>query len=678
MQDTETKTQPKYSAKEIEQLGFIAQRLLVAKQNRDKKHPELNGMSYIDWYEENERLGNTWVDSSSKKGGDLVVKSGTIEQKMHTVLAEISRLNLSPQVRAFDKENNELQKLGVALTEVIYETEERELDEEGKLFRQLELLKQGTVFVQDLWSKEYRKKKTGAKFNGKIEGQNWDEKFEKIFDGPRRKVLYGPGVFLGNIQATNMREQPYIFTVKVTSYQEAASRYGGKDGDGKDIWDRWKYVKRQSVTHLTSNTGTLSPTKVNDGFSLSSVGAEEVEEIHYQDRFNNEYQILLNGVPMLPEGFPLEAVSPMGEYNIEKQILRPINSFFAYGRSFSVQVKELADLLDEMLRLLIVKTRKSIHPPYANIGRRVISPKSLMPGVITQGIDPGSLQKLGEEGQGATASEYQMLARMQDSIDKATVSPQTTGQQGKSGSTAFEVSLLAKQAQKVISLIVFANSLLEKKLGYLRLMLILEKYFEPVDTRVDEARHKIVNHFRKTSRRTNIEGRGSGLRQVIPVEDEESMPEARNLLDMEDFEGTPAPLEGERRMTRSDMGMEPIQKMYLNVKQLRNAKLMFFIEVDVREKDTSNQAKLMFREELRDIQALTLFGSQPNTEELEKMHSVIWNRRKEKLFKVKQEQPVEGMDPQGSQSARAALMDNSSGMSSVPDPAGFDRQEVGV
>ncbi len=626
---------PKLSPEEQVYHGAIMTRLVNAKTVRDSIHPEFNNRTYLQNYLENEKLANTFIDRKPFDK-DIVIASGTVEQKLYTVAAEINRLNLSPEVKVFDKENEEYQKLGVALTDAIFKTEEVEEDEENKLLRQVELLKQGHAFIQDNWVCEYRKDKDfKGKFIGQVNGVDWTTKLEKVFEGPRRSLLYGPGVYLGNIRAFGIsRVQPFIFTFKTSSYSEVASRYGGKkkDENGKmvDIWERWKNVPKKLVPMVDSSN--VSTFNLRGGFSIASVQDDMVEEIHYQDEVNNEYQIYLNGVPMLPVGFPLSAISPGGKFNITMQVLQAINPFFAYGRSFVARTKENSDLLDEMLRLLILKTRKSIHPPYANISGKVISAKSLMPGVISMNIDPGALVPIGKEGEGATASEYQMLKELRENIDKITVSPQVQGQAGKSGTTAYEVQLLQKQAQKVLSLIVFANSMLEKKVAHLRLDIILWKYFDPIDTRLDDARGEIKNVYRKITRQTTIEGRGNGIRKIIPT-DSAIAPTPDDIFKEEEYAGTPAPQEGHRPRTRDELGMPPLEIVYLSVPELRNAKLIFYIEIDAREKDTSNNAKLMFREELRDIQALMQMGSKPNVEELENTYALVWNRPKSKLFK---------------------------------------------
>lgn len=635
---------PKYSDEELEQLSAIIQRLFRAKQDRDQLHPEYNNKTYVEQYQENERIANTFV-KGKKFGGDVEIASGTVEQKMLAVLSEINRLSLSPEVIAYDQDNNELVALGQAMTDIIRSTQDDDDDSENKLMRQLELLKQGHVFIEESWSKEYKYEKKFDKKNiGKVKMQSWVSKIKKVYEGPRRRILYSPGVYLGNIRTAGpMREQPFIFTHKLTSYEEARSRYGGMV-NGEYIWERWKDVPNKRITGLNSETvSTNAPTasqsqqfstgatldRINNAWGLSDIKEGMLEEIHYQDRMNDEYQIFLNGVPMLPVGFPLSAISPNGEYTIEKQILQFINPFFAYGRSFVMKVREQSDILDELLRLLIIKTRKSIHPPYANLSHRVISSKVLMPGRITMGIDANALQPIGAESQGATASEYQMFKLLQDKIDENTVSKQFTGQQGKSGTTAFEVATLQKQAEKLLSLTIFACTMLEMKLGYQRLFNLLENYFDPVDSKYDEARQQIVKRYRTTSRSTSFgKNKGKGVRQVIPTND---LPLPGAIRTQEQYTGGGG-------QPRSKSGLAPLKRIYLDPDMLRKARLVWYIDIDTQPKETSNAKKLLFREELADIMALMQMGAQPNVKELEEQHAIVWNRPKEKVFATQQAQ----------------------------------------
>lgn len=618
-----------YSDKESEYVGRILNRIMTAKNVRDTVKIEFNGMTYLQWFKNNEIIANTTI-IRDKANQELPVFSGTVEQKLLTILSEVNRLNLTGETRVFDKEDNELVELGMAITDIVHKTEEIEGDIEKKLIRQMELLKQGTVFIQDNWVKRWQTKKTlNKKFDGKIKGVEWESKLEKVFDGPERNVLYGPGVYLGNIREFEIKKQPYLFTMKTASYEECKTRFGEKDKENKYVWERWENVPRRRVSMV--DVDTLTNMTMGGGWSITDLEQDMVEEIHYQDQINDEYQIFLNGIPMLPVGFPLSAITPEGMFNIEKQVLQVINPFFTYGRSFIAKTEQLSRLLDEMIRLLLIKTRKSIHPPYANISGKVISEKSLMPGAISMGIDPGALVAIGTEGQGATASEYQMLRELREDIDRVTVSPQIQGQSGKSGTTAYEVQLLQQQAEKNLTLIVFAMGLLEKKCQWIRTQYVIANYFEPVGTTVDEMRNDFKKIYRTMSSKTQLADRGAGIRQVIPYDNSMSVSE-EDVFNQEEYSDTPMPTDGYRRRTREELNMDPLQILYVNVDILKNNKYIFFTEVESKPRDTSVNAKLMFREELRDIQALMNMGSQPNVAELEKSYSVIWNKRKEKLF----------------------------------------------
>jgi len=620
---------PKYSDEELTYIGRLLARIVTAKIARDDTKTEFSGQTYLTYFNNNEAVANTTI-IANKANKDLPIYSGTVEQKLLTILAEVNRLNLMGEVRVFDKDSEELRDFGMAITDIVHKTQEIEEDQEKKLNRQLELLKQGTVLIQDNWVKKWHTQKTlSKKFTGDPKGVEWTQKLVKVFDGPVSSVLYGPGVYLGNMKEAEIKKQPFLYTMKLTSYEEAKSRYGMKDKESKDVWERWKHVSRQRVQ--LAGADTVSSLNVGEGWSITDIQQDMVEEIHYQDQINDEYQIFLNGIAMLPVGFPLSAITPDGMFNIEKQILQVINPFFPYGKSFIAKTEQMSKLLDEMIRLLLIKTRKSIHPPYANISGKVISEKSLMPGAISMGIEPGALVAIGQEGQGATASEYQMLKELRENIDRVTISPQIQGQAGKSGTTAFEVNLLQQQAQKNLTLIIFAMGMLEKKLTWLRANYILANYFEPIGTKVNDLRNEFESIYRSASVDATISGRGKGKRKII-IKDDLSKLTSEDIYNEEEYSGTPLPPKGQRRKTREELGMDPLQYLYIDREKLRNCKYIFFTEVESKPRDTSNNDKLMFREMLRDLQVMQQMGSQVNVQETEADYALTWNKRKEKLF----------------------------------------------
>lgn len=631
--DTEKKESPEkveqiYSDEDKQYLSFLQGRLERAKRQKAKKHPEFNNKNYYEYYEDNEKIANTHHLDPKKNKDDVVVSAGTIEQKLDALLSNINNLNLSSEVLAFDKENNRIHSLGLALEDIIHDTEIREEgdgggDEEKRMSRQRELLKQGTVFVQEEWVKRWEMKKVlSKKFDGQFkdfnkDGEGWSEQLTKVFEGPSRTMLHGPNVYLGNITEFYMERQPYIFVVIQKDYDEAKTRYGK--------FENWKYVQRGKVP---PNLSEESKTIFDNKWRLTEIKDNSVEIILYQDKPRDEFQIIINGVLMIPIGFPLSAVSPNGEYNITKQIFRIINDKFAYGSSFvqSGSVREISNLIDEMLKLFVLKTRKSFTPAYVNTSGRVIDRKVLSPGRISMGFDPTALQPIaGNEVQGITAGEVSFFEKMRDLIDKSTVSAQFTGQEGKRNQTATEVLEIQRQAKLTLGLTIAACMLLEKKLGYLRLWNILQNWFNPIGSKVvgaNDAR-KLVKTFRKTNKEVPIEGEGPGERMVIPMEGELPSQEAIRAFELEE---------------EKEKG-KPVRKIFLSSKGLRNAKLIWYIVVNPKEKESTPFFKLLFREMLADMLTLMQLGSAPNLEGLEEQFSQVWNKGKSKLFQSRNISP---------------------------------------
>lgn len=636
-----------YSEKDKDYLSFLQGRLERAKNIRNQPHPEFNDKTYIQYYENNEKIANTKLEPK-KNDDDVIVSAGTIENKLDALLSNINNLNLESEVHSFDRENNRIAALGTSLEDIIHDTKIRDGadgggDEEKKMMRQRELAKQGTVFIQEEWLKKFEtKKKLKKEYNGEFKDfDGWETKLVKVFEGPSRSILYSPNVYLGDITEFYMENQPFVCVVIQKDYEEAKKVYGK--------FENWKYVRKGEIKDSSEKT------IYDNKWQLTELKDNQVEIIMYQDQSNDEFQIIINGVLMLPIGFPLSAVSPMGKYNIAKQVLRILNSKFTYGGSFvsSGSVKEISALIDEMLKLFVLKTRKSVTPAYVNTSGRVINKKVLSPGRISMGISPDDLVPIaGNETQGTTAGELGIYKELQELLNKSTVSEQFAGQQGKSGTTATEVITLQKQARLTLGLIIAACMLLEKKIDYLRLWNIIENWFKPVGNKIIEINNvrKLIKNFRKVNREVNIENEGRGERSIIPIDGK--IPSSDEIRQME--------LEEE-----SAKGF-PVRKIFISPKDLRRAKLFWYIIVTTKEKETSSFYKLIFREQLNDMITLMQLGSVPNREALEDEFSRVWKTSKNKLFQKKTIAP----DISGASSAM--------GGNPVNEPLGRPANQSGV
>jgi len=136
-----------YKDKDKPYLNFLQLRLQDAKRQKDQTYPEWSNKTAYQYYEQNEIIANTLHVTPKKNEDDVIISSGTIEQKLDALLSNINNLNLSLEVMSFDRNNQKIWELGTGLQDIIHDTEIREPnsdsggDEEKKMSRQRELLK---------------------------------------------------------------------------------------------------------------------------------------------------------------------------------------------------------------------------------------------------------------------------------------------------------------------------------------------------------------------------------------------------------------------------------------------------------------------------------------------------------------------------------------------------------
>src|SRR3990167_8492503 len=187
---------PKYSESEEIYLKGLRKRMETARNARDVGHIEFDGMSFIEYFNLNERLANTFVEPKKNKE-DSNFQSGTIRTKLFALLNSVLNLDLSGDISAFDKNGFKIQALGDAMEDVILKTNELDNDDEKKELRQYELLKQGTVFVEEIWDERSKKeKKMSGTFSGKLNDIKWETKIKKAFARPSRNIIPGIGVYV--------------------------------------------------------------------------------------------------------------------------------------------------------------------------------------------------------------------------------------------------------------------------------------------------------------------------------------------------------------------------------------------------------------------------------------------------------------------------------------------------
>ena len=617
---------PDYSDSEEIYIKNLQKRLTEAKDQRDAPHEEFDGMSLSQYYEENERRANTMI-KPAKNRGDVTFESGTLRNKMMAFLASYQGLNLQPDIIAYGgKSQIPLTITGNAMEDIVEKTEEMENeggDEELKMLRQYEMLKQGTVFLEELWDEGWKvEKEITQDFSGNIKQAKWTTDRKKGQGQPKRKILSLLSVYLGDMRQYFIENQPYIFTVEVINYSEAEKIYGNKV-NGKDIWERWQYVSKDKKEF----SGTIGNEMVDNVWRLTSdIEKNKVEVIKYQDKPNQEFQIILNGVVMLPMGYPF----PWGhrEYSIVQQNLEPIRFDFAMGKSFIFKNKNLVALLDEMMRLAVLKTQKSFMPPSINTSGRIVSKRIFMPGQITMGLQPGQILPLSEQqAQGVTTSEFNMIQEVIANVDRNTASQTFTGQREAGAKpTATQILELQRQARIMMGILILAATLLEKKLTMKRIMILLDKWFSPLDTVLDEARNALKDRYRIVSRARGVRDQGQGVRMTVMAKEAPTSEEIK-----------------EKENQMEETFGKPFEIVVLNPNEIQSARLTWMVNVVPKEKKSSESSKMLFSAMMLDAMNL---GLRLDPDFIEQTFAEVWEYDPNKLF-VKEGEKEPLIAPEG-------------------------------
>jgi hypothetical protein len=574
--------------------SFVLKRLTDAMNLRESIHDEFNGVNYTTRYINNFKGGLSY-QSPRKNPEETSIVTGTTREKKLAIVNAVLNLVFETAFRAFDEDNIEDQELGESFTDLVFQANKMELWEEKKIFVYSELADQGDVFVQDMWVDEVKMEKTKIKISEITEEtfKNFDPNkgIQKIvYSGPRRRVIPGPQVFLGNVRECDIHQQPYIASRFVISYEEAKGIYGHLP--------RFKNVPRQ-----LQFSNPVYEQSFGLNWRLLSVAKDFVEVIIYEDRHNDEFQILLNGVMMLPVKFPMPWGH--GEYSITQGHLEPISAFFAYSKSVPDKTKLDQEIIDEMYRLAVLKTQKSFMPPIANYSAQILTKDMFLPGKINNNLEKGEIEVMGGDPRAYSVqpAEFQMIQMIKQFINEKSVSPILSGAGMDGKVSATQYSSMVQQAKVQLGVMIFGFMNLHLRLDYLRLQILLDNYTKETKEKVNEINGKLERKFKAiTVGGRQIGDRGIGNKKIEFTEEPVSGPE---LYDLE--EGIKRDPETGKSLSKNPP-KEAIKITQIKPSTLRSIRYRWFPEVKVSEKDTSLAAKISYEDRL--VKAAQLFGVQ--------------------------------------------------------------------
>jgi len=644
-----------FTEEELVDRGELITKLEAASEIRESHFTEFDDQNYSYYYEKNAEAANSYLRPKKNKEDTRIV-TGTTKEKVNTMLSACLNYNFEAEIQAYDENNLVVEGLGKEMQDMVTKSREIEGYEDKRKLIYKELFDQGTCFVEECFvtKTEIEKKIENFNWGETIDPKKikWDERLTETYGRCEVKLLNGVKVYLGNIKNFYIQEQPYIFTLEEITYSEAQRIYSN--------WERFKYVPRKVKKIVTVDDST---DKYNDWTLLETHG-DFVEVIHYMDKWKNTYQILLNGVPMLPVGFPLTAISPSGEYPLAKGDVEPFSAFFAYSKSFPAKTKVDQQVLDEMLRLMILKVEQSYEPPMVNNTNRVLSRKIFLGGQITNNINSEKLKPL-IDAKGVTNSEFAMFELMKRLVDEKTSNPVYSGESMSGNQTATQIRAMQRQQLMKMGIAVLGVISLERQLVWLRIQNILSNWTNAIDERIDKVNGEIIKIFQSYSLKTTND-LGQEAVKIMEFSPENSQLE-------------PEQVAAEARLLEKNKYKKPVDLVYLNPEMLRKIRYTWFVNIVPTEKTTDDLKMVLFTNNVKN--AAAIFGIQSlNLEYLKKRFAFMANENPDLFFLLSQQptgmESMGGMSPNGQSNIEVEALNNMKSVESGMNPAYSEPQLI--
>lgn len=581
-----------YFTVEGEYRRFLLQRMLDARNNREAPQIFYNGLTYTENYRGNMLAGNSYT-APRQNAEDTQVVTGTTREKVLAIVSAILNLNFETAFRAFDQDDIEDQALGEAMTDIVERANYMELWDEKKIYAYMEMSVQGDVYVEENFVEEMVADKPRMSL-GDITEDSYKVDYStketiSSFSGCRRDIIPGTQIYKGSLTIRDLNDQPFIFTREVKSYEYAKSLYSHIP--------RFKYVPRQ-MRPVASNQ---EDDALGINWRLEPINDETCEIIKYTDRFNKEYQIIINGVMMLPLYYGL----PWGYdgYNVVQGRLEPISPFFSESKSVPAKTKLDQEILDEMYRLAVLKTQKSFMPPIANYTQNILSRSMFLPGKVTNNLVKGDVEVLGGDPDhySMNPSEFQMIEMVKKFIDEKSVDPVLQGQNPGGDPTATQINTVTQQAKQRLGVIIFGFIQFHMNLDTLRLYTVLDNYTKETGTKANELKTGIENKYRTITLNKDLGAKGMGVKKITFTDQHDS---PANLYDQQ---------EG---ITRGEDGVPtsvvppktPVRLMQISPKMLKSIKYSWYAETTPTERETSVSSRIEFEDHI--MKAIQMFGPQ--------------------------------------------------------------------
>jgi hypothetical protein len=564
---------------------------------------EFDDKTYLQQYEEN-RKADLGYSEDVTEANDFRLTTGLTREKDTTVISTLVNFNLKPNITSFQKDNTIIGQLGAEMEDLVNKSRELEVYPEKRQDIYREFVSQGTVYVEEVYKEVRILSKSETTWLPKQKISEYTGDAFPIYDVEGRcetKLHLGKFVLVSSLNEAELNNNDCVATYEEVDRGKAESIYGG--------WDRWELVPEEVNNETPFNDTNNANIGSDFIWNTYKVAKGKVGITKVYQRFSNKAMIILNGVMVLPVGFPMTKLSPSGLYPIAKGIAERIPNF-AFGKGIPSKTRVDQKMYDILLRAMLGKSWQSYKPALGNRSGNVLSRDIINAGQMTHGIKQNDIFTiLPQQLLSISNGDVTMFEMVKQVINEKSVTDSYAAQTVPNGATATEVINQQKQTMLKLASLIDGIRALEKRLILLRIYNIVanwtiheevplyedvKKVVDGLETVVPQLSEKKGKRFSKYSIDTNFTDGKKGTKVIQFVGNDASLPTVRDQI------------KDEEKMAK-EYG-KPVRLSYINAEWLRVLEVIWNVDVIVTSEGDDQMKLLMYIDNLTRISEL--FGVQ--------------------------------------------------------------------
>jgi hypothetical protein len=405
--------------------------ILVESINKDLEAREqnsivFNGIPYSQSYVYNRKKSINYA-APKLAGANREISLGIVHEKIVAFCAFFLKYVYKRRVKCFDKEGNIMPGMGEIYDLAIEHSYTLEDFKKKIALIYWEVFSQGDAFILDDWQVRTVPQRKPLKEGKEVNGDEMDYTYEFLDDMTYEdaediqirkavsRLLDGRSVILGNPELEEIQDQPRITIEEVFSHEDAELMFGSLK--------RWDAVpsEKTEIDAFTGEKITL--------FDVARLKDPKKEKIVHlvMDKEGNHFNILINGVMMLPYKTPFTLWYPRNNYPLTMVHSERLTGS-AYSRSTPAKTKFNADYIDWALTQLANKFEQGVDPALLVKGKYTLTKDLFKGGQRTHGVSKNDYEKADPENKGITSQEFSFVGLIKEIIESQTLNSTTTGE----------------------------------------------------------------------------------------------------------------------------------------------------------------------------------------------------------------------------------------------------------